>query len=595
MADAPTALAETLDALASLATVHDRPDLQDAALRAIQLLRSRALRVVVVGDYKRGKSSLINALVDAPVCAVDDDIATAARLEIGYAEQPTARQWRHGEPGGTMEVFDIDVVEAATASTDSRSTLVRAGLPRPLLGQGLVLVDTPGIGGIASAPAMATASTLAEAFAVLFVTDVSQEMTRAEMDALRDAQQRCDRVTVVATKIDMYPHWRTILDEDRRHLAEHGLDCRIVAVSNTVRFRALAAEDRALNAESGFPDLLAMIADELLPGASEIAAAGALATALRVYRQLHEPLVVELLSLEAALDGSGAAHALVDAARAELASFRERAAGWQQLLSDGVTDLAAAVDLDLRTRIKAIVQEADAELDNADPEDIWDEFEPALYRSTAEAIDANLTLLREGASDLARRLAELIQDEYEGLGELTVRASDEQTLGTAQRTPADSGSSATRAQQAFRAGYGGAMPIMALGGMALGILGLGTLVMPLAAVAGITAGRRALTDERERRLGQRRQQARIAVKKYIEDAQYRASNDSKAGQRHVHRSLRDYFGARTQELATTFARNIQQAEAAASADREAARRRMAEVRAELERLELVAGGLAAGR
>ena len=595
MADDANSLAETLGTLASFAELHDRADLRDVASRAIQLLHSHALRVVVIGDYKRGKSSLINALIDAPVCAVDDDIATAACLEVGFTERPSARQWRQAEPDGAIDVLDIDVTEAAGASTDPCSTLVRAGLPRSLLELGLVLVDTPGTGGIASAAGVVTASSLAEAQAVLFVTDVSQELTQSEMDALCDARRRCERVMVVETKPDMFPHWRMILDEDRRHIAEHGLDCRVVAVSNPIRLRALATGDRTVNEESGFPELLAVITDDLLPDARETAEIGALSTVRRVYQQLYEPLAVELRSLEASLDGSGATHELLDVARVELASFRERASRWQQMLSDGVTDLVAAVDVDLRDRIRAIVQAAETELDSADPDQIWDEFEPALYRSTAEAFDANLTLLRERADELARRIAELIEDEYDVLDGLSTKDSGNQLLGTAQRTAANAGSPTARAQYAFRAGYGGAMPIMALGGMALGILGLGTLVMPLAAIAGIAAGRKALTDERERRLAQRRQQAKIAMKTYLDDALFRGANNCKACQRQVQRALRDHFGARIQELATTFALNVQRAEAAASADLESRRQRLAEARADIAQLEQLAPRMAPGR
>ena len=48
-------------------------------------------------------------------------------------------------------------------------------LDRPLLQAGLVLVDTPGVGGLDSAHGQLTRATLRAADAVLFVTDASQD------------------------------------------------------------------------------------------------------------------------------------------------------------------------------------------------------------------------------------------------------------------------------------------------------------------------------------------------------------------------------------------------------------------------------------
>ena len=44
------------------------------------------MRVLVVGEFKQGKSQLVNALVNAPVCPVDDDIATAVPTVVRHAE-----------------------------------------------------------------------------------------------------------------------------------------------------------------------------------------------------------------------------------------------------------------------------------------------------------------------------------------------------------------------------------------------------------------------------------------------------------------------------------------------------------------------------
>ena len=62
--------------------------------KRLEQTRARLLdpdvRVIVVGEFKQGKSKLINALVNAPACPVDDDIATSVPTSVGYADEPSA-------------------------------------------------------------------------------------------------------------------------------------------------------------------------------------------------------------------------------------------------------------------------------------------------------------------------------------------------------------------------------------------------------------------------------------------------------------------------------------------------------------------------
>ncbi len=586
-----TPVLEALADLRRLALVHDRPELAESAQKALDRSAGTSFRIVVMGEFKAGKSSLVNALVDAPVCAVDDDMATATRLEVGFANQAGARRWFRPTLDSKVTAVEIAPDEAALASTDPTTTLVRVGLPRQLLRSGLVLVDTPGVGGMGSAAAVVTASSLADAHAVLFVTDVSQGFTRAESNAILDATQRCAHVVIVATKIDVFPQWRDIVVANRTHLTNIGLDLPVVALSNHLRKLALETNDADLNRESRFPDLLDLINNRFIVSAHDAVQQDSLHAARRVYGHLREPIADELLLLEGAEDSERAKQA-VDDARAEIEAFRERAAGWQQKLADGCTDMAAAVDIDLRNRFRVISQESEEQLDESDPDEIWHEFEPALYRSTAEALDQNLTLLRDRANQITRLLADAVTEDENDLIDLGGHLGEGTETGAVAERKEPKGAQ-TGPQQVFRAGYGSAMPILAIGGMALGVLGLGTMVLPIAAVMGVMGGRKAITDDRERQLTQRRQQARSAVKKYTDEALFRAATERKQEQRQVQRVLRDHFGARVKELATTRQRALQQAEAAAKTDENERRQRIVAVRAELVQVEDVARAMAA--
>ena len=83
-------MAEAVRDLGALAATAGRADLA----KRLDVTRARLLdpgvRVIVVGEFKQGKSKLINALVNAPACAVDDDVATSVPTSVAYAEQPSA-------------------------------------------------------------------------------------------------------------------------------------------------------------------------------------------------------------------------------------------------------------------------------------------------------------------------------------------------------------------------------------------------------------------------------------------------------------------------------------------------------------------------
>src|SRR5262245_36373856 len=69
---------------------YGRPDLAARLTASQRTLADPAVHIVVAGEFKQGKSSLVNALVGANVCPVDDDVATAVPTYVRHGEQPRA-------------------------------------------------------------------------------------------------------------------------------------------------------------------------------------------------------------------------------------------------------------------------------------------------------------------------------------------------------------------------------------------------------------------------------------------------------------------------------------------------------------------------
>ncbi|MEZ5255504.1 MAG: dynamin family protein [Ilumatobacteraceae bacterium] len=236
---APTvdsALVELIKVLQRL----DRSDLVDRATAAAARLKRPSTVVCVVGEFKQGKSTLINALLGQHVCPVDDDLATSAITMVRFGDQPAATVRRTVD--GRSEAVQIPIAELDEWVSEQGNPgnakgveRVEIAVPSPLLKQGLVVVDTPGMGGLGAGHAAATLGFLPFADGLVFVSDASAELSAPEVDFLRRATELCPTVIFVQTKIDLYPQWQRIMDLNRSHLERSGVSIPMVNASAALR------------------------------------------------------------------------------------------------------------------------------------------------------------------------------------------------------------------------------------------------------------------------------------------------------------------------------------------------------------------------
>src|SRR4051794_4848184 len=80
-------LIKVMAAAATAANNAKRGDLVKKLQSATARLTSSGARVAVVGELKKGKSSVVTSLVGGAVCPVDDDISTAVPTVLRYADK----------------------------------------------------------------------------------------------------------------------------------------------------------------------------------------------------------------------------------------------------------------------------------------------------------------------------------------------------------------------------------------------------------------------------------------------------------------------------------------------------------------------------
>ncbi len=538
------------DVLAQLATGRElavaagRADLAARLERAETTLRTGAdIAVAVVGEFKQGKSSLVNALLRTDLCPVDADVVTALPTIVRFGRPPAAFLIADNDKRDAIEfseaakhITEIDAEPAARA--------VEVRLDRRLLGAGLAVIDTPGVGGLESAQGNLTMATLTLAGAALFVTDAAQELTAPEVDFLRRTLQRCPRTAVVLTKTDLHAEWRRIAAINEGHLRAAGLDVPVVPVSSFLRLRAQVRDDTALNEESGFPRLVDWLRCDLLETVAAERVAAARAELSFVTAQLRERLDAQRA---AAVDPGTAVAAYAEKARR---GARLETGTWQTVLGDGIQDLAADVDHDLRERLRLMINQGEALLAASDPRDTWRDFQAWAAREASRAAADNLMLLVNRAEQLAGEVARRFGMEAHDLSATLPPAVP--ALHKARDFELDFQQSGLQqflgAFSAARVAYGG---FFLLGGVGA-LVGV-AWAAPLGLLAGVAFGRRLVRAEKERQVQQRRHQAGQELRRYVDEVGFHVGRDSREAVRRTQRHLRDEFAERARELSRSAA------------------------------------------
>jgi GTPase SAR1 family protein len=165
-------------------------DIQSLEL-ASQQLREGVFRLLVVGDMKRGKSTLINALLGEAILPSDVNPSTALLTVVKYGAQKQVTV--HFNTERSPETLDIETFRATytlspkeTKTLEEQQTIAFPEVshavleyPSSLLEQGIELIDTPGLNDTETRNQLVLEQ-LGTCHAVLFVLSATQPFTLDE-------------------------------------------------------------------------------------------------------------------------------------------------------------------------------------------------------------------------------------------------------------------------------------------------------------------------------------------------------------------------------------------------------------------------------
>lgn len=149
-------------------------------------LNSNQVRLVVIGEFSRGKSSLVNALLGIQLLRSAQEATTAINTFIRTL--PSNRQerfirvhYQDSRPAQDIAWSDDQVLERWSTELDESHADVRRQLDyieiftdHPLLQKGLTLIDTPGLQSVIAHHEAITRKAIAESHIALWVQSTSQ-------------------------------------------------------------------------------------------------------------------------------------------------------------------------------------------------------------------------------------------------------------------------------------------------------------------------------------------------------------------------------------------------------------------------------------
>ena len=578
----------------ALAGSGDRADLRRRLEQTKERLLDPSIRVIVVGEFKQGKSQLVNALVNAPICPVDDDIATAVPTSIRYGDAATAfvlSQRSSGgsiETGGKIERTEVQisrlsdyVSEGAEPDTDREITAAEVILPRKLLRSGLTVIDSPGVGGLSSAHALTTLAALPSAHAMLFVSDASQEYTEPEIQFLRHAMRISPNIACVLTKTDMYPQWRQVEELDRAHLRAIDPDIPLFPVSSNLRLAALEASDSELNAESGFSALVSYLRRDIV-GRAELLQRRSTAVDL-ISTTEHVRLAIDS-ELNALLNPEKTSEivAELEATKNRADELRRISSRWQTTLNDGVTDLIADMEHDLRDRMRTIQREAEESIDEGDPGPIWDQIVDWFEQRVSSAVTDTFVWTQERAQWLSEKVARHFSEEEVSLP--TIQVDDTRDVLDPVGEVAGLDSGRLGPMQKFYIGLKGSYGGVLMVGIMTGIIGM-SIINPLSLAAGAVIGRKAYKEDTEARLQRRRNEAKVLIRRQIDEIIFQVGKQLRDRLRLVQRTTRDHFTAIADEHHRSLADSVLAAQKTATMYANERDKRVTALRRDLEQVD----------
>jgi GTP-binding protein EngB required for normal cell division len=235
---------ELLSALELMIGKYGLVEFRSALSIALDRLEDKSFEIAVFGRVSSGKSSLLNGILQSEALPVGVTPITAVPTRIAFGEQPGVTVWFAERSSSRFELSQLAefVTEQQNPGNARHVSRILVQLPSKQLRDGIVFVDTPGLGSLATTGAAETLAYLPRCDLGVVLIDAASSLAPDDLQTIQLLYQAGIPANVLLSKADLLnPNDVNRLAEytKRQILSELRLDLAVHPVSSMPSHRSL--------------------------------------------------------------------------------------------------------------------------------------------------------------------------------------------------------------------------------------------------------------------------------------------------------------------------------------------------------------------
>jgi len=297
-------VSESIARLRNLADRMGSPNAVSALFETERRLSEDSFYLAVLGHFKRGKSTLINALLGTPLLPTGIIPLTSIITKIRYGERREATVFFKD---GTSRVVNTEgleeyITEKGNPSNHKNVSEVEVTIPSTYVKDGVIFIDTPGVGSTYMTNTSVTYNFMSKVDAAIFVLAVDPPISQGEIEFLRDVREQVHKVFFAQNKIDYVSEdeWREAVNF-AESVPRKVLDTDAVVVyplSSKLALEARIEGSKEKLELSRLPEFETELRDFLTRGKGQVIIDSATKNALKIASDLATALELERRALQ---------------------------------------------------------------------------------------------------------------------------------------------------------------------------------------------------------------------------------------------------------------------------------------------------------
>jgi GTPase SAR1 family protein len=270
-------------------------------------IQNNVFNLVVLGQFKRGKTTLINSLLGAEILPTSVVPLTSIATILKYAEKLDIKVYFND--GKITEIKPESLPQYVTEKGNPKNEKdvqeVIITYPSPYLKDGVRLIDTPGVGSIYQHNTDVAYHYLPKSDAALFLLSVDQPVGQAELDFLKDVKEYSHRIFFLQNKADYVgtEDLNESISFSKRIIEEcMGREVKIFPLSAKLALDGKLSGSKELLEKSFLPDFENLLNTFLMEEKGKVLLLSVSNTLLRIISQAMFELELEMRSLTTPVD-----------------------------------------------------------------------------------------------------------------------------------------------------------------------------------------------------------------------------------------------------------------------------------------------------